>query len=127
MKRKNAPCGNNCNACPKKKASDKEEYLRLVKLWHKVGFSDRPLPISEMSCKGCSVEKNCRYEVSACADEHRVDICSECKEFPCVKVGNMLLKTKEFAQKAKMVCTEEEYDSLRVAFFNKAKNLLREK
>lgn len=49
--------------------------------------------------------------------------CNQCKEFPCEKIMDMLNRSKKYQKKCKEVCSEEEYDALEKAFFDKESNL----
>ena len=49
--------------------------------------------------------------------------CNQCNEFPCEKINNMLKRSAQYKEKCKQVCTEQEYDVLCKAFFDKEKNL----
>ena len=48
---------------------------------------------------------------------------NQCKEFPCDKIIDMLERSKNYQKKCKEVCSEEEYDALEKAFFDKESNL----
>jgi hypothetical protein len=58
-----------------------------------------------------------------CTEKHGVEKCNQCKEFPCNKITGMLERSKKYQEKCKEVCSEEEYDALEKAFFDKESNL----
>ena len=71
-------------------------YFHLVaKLWYKVGFRNKIVSSEEISCKGCSPEKECSYNLIECIKNNKVQKCNECKNFPCDKINQMLERSKE--------------------------------
>ena len=38
----------------------------VAKLWYKVGFRNKIVSTEEISCKGCSPEKECSYNLIEC-------------------------------------------------------------
>lgn len=59
-------CGDNCSECPRYKAKTEEELKSVAKLWYKVGFRNKIVSSGEISCKGCSPEKECSYNLIEC-------------------------------------------------------------
>ena len=82
-----------------------------------------PYGIEEIACTGCSSHKQCTYHLVECIKEHNVEKCNQCAKFPCGKINDMLERSGEYQKRCKEVCSEEEYDMLEKAFFNKENNL----
>lgn len=122
-----AACGNDCAACPRYVAAPyektKERLEHTAELWMKIGYRDRVVSNEEISCGGCKPENWCRYKVIACTQEKGIANCGQCKEYPCANLKDCFEVTASFAQSCKKVCTEEEYEMLNRAFFEKEKNL----
>jgi hypothetical protein len=95
----------------------------VAKLWYKVGFRNKIVSTEEISCKGCSPEKECSYNLIECIKNNKVQKCNECKNFPCDKINQMLERSKEHQIRCKEICTKEEYEKLYNAFFEKEINL----
>lgn len=95
----------------------------MAELWYRVGWRDSAVPNEEIACSGCSTHKQCTYHLVECIREHKVEKCNQCYKFPCRKISDMLKRSKDYQQKCREVCTEQEYSSLEKAFFNKEENL----
>lgn len=125
-----AACGNDCSSCPRyiKKPYTKteEELARTAKLWYKIGYRDHIVTNEEISCMGCKENTWCRYKVFECASENHIDNCGQCREYPCDTIRECFEGTKTFEPFCKEVCTEEEYEIMKRAFFEKRENLDRE-
>ncbi len=122
-----AACGNDCSACPRYAAHPCEktehELLHTAELWMKIGYRDHIVSTEEISCLGCGPENWCRYRIVRCCEERRIKNCAECVEYPCEKLEACFAVTKSFEPICRRVCTGEEYERLRKAFFEKAENL----
>ena len=116
-------CGDNCSECPRYNAKTENELKSVAELWYKVGFRNKIVSIDEISCKGCSPEKECSYNLIECIKNNKVQKCNECKNFPCDKINQMLERSKEHQIRCKEICTKEEYEKLYNAFFEKEINL----
>lgn len=120
-------CGDNCSVCPRYVATqsgDVEQLRKVAVLWYRVGLRDEVVPPEELTCHGCSTENLCAYEdVRECAIEKGVKNCGECEDYPCEKVLKVFKWTESFVERCKEKCSEEEYESLRKAFFSKKENL----
>lgn len=123
MSEKITLCGDNCIECPRYNAHSAQELKRVAELWYRVGWRDSVVPNEEIACSGCSTHKQCTYHLVECIREHKVEKCSQCYKFPCRKISDMLKRSKEYQQRCREVCTEQEYSSLAKAFFNKEENL----
>ena len=115
--------GYNCIACPRYNAHSKEELEQVAKLWYRVGWRDRIVSADEIACSGCSSHKQCTYGLVACIKEHQVNKCNQCIEFLCNKITDMLEQSKMYQSKCEEVCSQEEYEQLEKAFFDKENNL----
>jgi hypothetical protein len=80
------PCGIYCGECEAHKAKDDPALMEYMK-------SSKVLKTELLPCPGCrTVKGKClavdgTCETYACANEHAVDFCFECKEFPCAKLN----------------------------------------
>lgn len=122
-----AACGNDCSACPRYTAHPYEktevELSHTAELWMKIGYRDHICSSEEISCSGCKPENWCRYRVVGCCAEIGIATCAECLSYPCKNLEECFAVTASFAPACRRVCTEDEYESLRKAFFEKERNL----
>lgn len=116
-------CGDNCIECPRYNAHSDEELKKVAELWYRVGWRNSIISNKEISCSGCSSHKQCTYKLVECTKEHNVEKCNQCSEFPCLKISDMLKRSEEYQKKCMKVCTDQEYNSLARAFFDKENNL----
>jgi hypothetical protein len=120
-------CGDNCDLCPRFKAtkSGKIEVLEKVKeLWVKTGLRDNSISASELSCSGCTRNKYCgSKELLNCVINHGIQNCGYCKSYPCEIILKSINKTENWVLNIKGKCTEEEYEVLSKAFCMKKENL----
>ena len=125
MEEKITLCGDDCMACPRYNAHSDEELYSVAELWYRVGWRDRIVTNEEIKCTGCHVHKQCTYQLVNCTKEQGVEKCNQCNKFPCDKISQMLLRSQEYQNRCREVCTASEYGKLNRAFFNKEKNLLK--
>ncbi len=122
-----AACGNDCSVCPRYNKApfekSEEELHRTAVLWHKIGYRDHVVTNEEISCSGCTSDNWCRYKVIRCCEEHGVSNCGECNLYPCDNIKECFEVTASFIPKVKEVCTDEEFEILKKAFFEKKENL----
>ena len=122
-----AACGNDCSACPRYCAhpyeKTAEELRHTSELWKKIGYRERVVSEAEISCNGCRPENRCRYHVVKCCTERGIENCSECSSYPCDVMRECFSVTMSFEPGCRKVCTDDEYEQLRKAFFEKEKNL----
>ena len=122
-----AACGNDCSACPRYVShpyEKPEEKLRhTAELWMKIGYRDHVVTNEEIACTGCKAENWCRYHVVKCCEEKGIKTCADCSEIPCETLKECFAVTASFEPKSRLVCTDEEYERLKRAFFEKEKNL----
>lgn len=123
-----AACGNDCSACPRyvtppyEKSED--ELHRTAVLWKKIGYRDHVVTNEEIACTGCKPENWCRYHVVKCCEEKGIETCAECPAFPCQNMEACLEVTGSFEPNCRKACSEEEYEKLKRAFFEKKQNLI---
>lgn len=126
-----ASCGNDCSACPRyvKHLYGKtgEELRHTAELWLKIGYRDHIVSNEEIACTGCKPENWCRYNIVKCCDEQNIPTCAQCGAYPCEKLSECFTVTKSFEPICRKVCTDEEFEQLRRAFFEKAENLDKQK
>ena len=122
-----AACGNDCAACPRYVTHPYEktegELRHAAELWMKIGYRDHVVTNEEISCTGCKPENWCRYHVVKCCEDRGIHTCADCIEYPCDNMRECFTVTKSFAPKCKEVCTDEEYQQIKTAFFEKEDNL----
>ncbi|MBQ5330402.1 MAG: DUF3795 domain-containing protein [Oscillospiraceae bacterium] len=127
MNRIIAACGNDCASCPRYTAhpceKTDEELRAAAGLWQKIGYRDRVVSKEEISCMGCRPDNWCRYRIVGCCADKGINNCSECREFPCGTVKECFEVTGSFEPKCREVCTAEEYERMKTAFFEKERNL----
>lgn len=121
-----AACGNDCAACPRYIAhpfeKTDEELQHTAVLWMEIGYRDHIVTNEEIACNGCRPENRCRYQVVKCCAGRGIKNCGECEVFPCSKIKECFETTQSFEPKCRQVCTDEEYEQLKKAFFEKEKN-----
>lgn len=125
MKEKITLCGDNCIACPRYNANSDEELQAVAELWYRVGWRDRIVSSEEINCTGCHSHKQCTYQLVDCTKEHEIEKCNQCNSYPCDRISQMLVRSKEYQVRCKEVCTPDEYKQLAKAFFDKKNNLAR--
>lgn len=125
-----AACGNDCAVCfryvkpPYEKTE--EELRHTAELWYNIGYRDRVVTDGEIACTGCQKDNWCRYQVAACVSERGIEHCGKCSQYPCEQILECFRVTKSFDNACRMACTEEEYQRMKQAFFEKEKNLTSE-
>lgn len=115
-------CGDDCSVCPRYNANTDEELKQVAELWFKVGWRDRVVSNEKIKCTGCSMDKKCVYQLIECVEAHDVQKCNQCNEFPCEKTADVLRISKKSQKKCKEICSEQEYEVLEKAFFEKEEN-----
>lgn len=120
-------CGDDCLYCPRYLAtrSGKEEELEKVKaLWLRLGLKDPASPARDFACCGCTPENDCAYsELRACVQRKGVESCGLCDAYPCGLVNAAFEKSDRLCAQAALVCTPEEMELFKKAFFSKRENL----
>jgi len=122
-----AACGNDCSLCPRYNkepfAKSDEELSRTAELWYKIGYRDHIVSNDEISCQGCTEDNWCRYNVVKCVHEKNIVNCGQCNDYPCANIKECFAVTSSFELQCKEACTEEEYEIMKRAFFEKEQNL----
>lgn len=125
-----AACGNDCAACPRYVAhpyeKTDEELRHTAQLWMKIGYRDHIVTDEEISWRGCKPENWCRYRVVKCCEDRGIKTCADCRKYPCDNMKECFEVTRSFMPKCREVCTDEEFQQLNTAFFEKEKNLSHE-
>ncbi len=120
-------CGDDCAYCPRYAATQSgsaEELEKVKELWARLGLRDPDFPADDMACFGCKAQNSCAYsELRACACGKGIDNCGLCDGYPCGLIGSAWVKSERLHSHARNVCTLEEMDTLRKAFFSKRQNL----
>lgn len=116
-------CGDDCLKCPRYNAATDKELAHIAELWYKIGWRDSVLSAEEMRCEGCAPGKKCTYGLVECTSGHNVSKCSECAEFPCAKIDELLDRSHGYEKKCAEICSPGEFETIKAAFFNKEINL----
>ncbi len=80
-----APCGIHCGLCPLNKALGDENLKALL-------AKRLNLPLEKVGCRGCrAVDGHCpvigeQCATWLCAKDKEVEFCSDCGDFPCVRL-----------------------------------------
>lgn len=109
--------------CPRYNAHSDDELKAVAELWHRIGWNKTIVTNDEIRCQGCSSHKQCTYHLVECIKEHHIEKCNQCDAFPCDKISDMLIRSKEYQERCKRICSKQEYYCLEKAFFNKECNL----
>jgi hypothetical protein len=124
-------CGDNCLYCPRYLAtlSGKAEELERVKeLWVRLGLREPSFPAQNLVCYGCHPDNDCAYsELRACVHGKGIERCGLCEAYPCQIVSAVFEKSERLRPKALSICTPDEKELLRKAFFSKRENLGKKK
>ncbi len=120
-------CGNNCTLCPRFMPKSDSELINTAKLWYKIGYRDKIVSNEEIACYGCTSDNFCRYSIVQCTQEHNLENCGQCENYPCERITEAFDKTILFKPMCKEQCTKQEYEMMREAFFCKKDNLDRER
>lgn len=123
MKERITLCGDNCALCPRFNAHSDKELRAVAELWYKIGFRESVASNEDIACSGCSSDKSCTYKMLECATKHSVNKCNQCADFPCGKISEMLKLSAENQKRCRKICSKEEYEILKKAFFEKEQNL----
>ena len=119
-------CGDMCDHCPRYIATQlgsKDKLAEVALLWHKMGASPTLLTPEEMVCHGCSPAKKCPFGMAQCASEKKLNHCGECDDYPCPILKARFDLIPELSERSKGVCTQEQYDLVYKAFWQKKENL----
>lgn len=117
-------CGDDCAVCPRYLAKTEEELHETALFWQKAGWRDRVLSNEEIRCRGCGSRGTCSFILLPCTKEHGVTACRACGEYPCAKIDDMLLRSAVKKAQCRAACdTEEEFEMLCRAFYQKEENL----
>lgn len=116
-------CGNDCSVCPRYYTNSDKKLLRTAELWHQIGYRDRVVSIDEIRCDGCKPENWCRYEIIKCVTSNEIANCGQCETYPCKKINETFDKTMTFESNCKKYCTNQEFEIMKKAFFEKRENL----
>lgn len=123
IKEKITLCGDNCLECPRYNAKTEEKLRRVAELYFRVGWRDSIVSNDDICCTGCSSHKICTYNLVDCIKVHNVEKCNQCINFPCEKINAMLERSAQYQKKCQELCSDEEYQMLKKAFFEKENNL----
>ncbi len=121
-----AACGNDCTHCPRFIASannDADELMAVAGLWYRCGFRATVVSAEEIKCYGCKTSPSCRYEIRECVNDHQIENCGQCKDYPCGRIKQAFKRTALFAQVLRDKLSPTEFQSFSDAFWCKRDNL----
>ena len=122
-------CGNNCLDCPRSSATmrnNAELFSELLHLYVKAGLRPKGTTVEDLRCEGCATVKKCVYsDLKACANEHLVENCGECRRYPCARIESVFKKSEAMKNTMKMALTSCEMGLFGDVFFRKEENLNR--
>jgi hypothetical protein len=119
-------CGDTCSVCPRYQATinnDAKKLAYLAELWYRLGFRDHVVKPHEMTCKGCSRDKDCTHGINNCPEIASINNCGECSHYPCDKINKVFERTNFVNKTCKDKCSTSEYIILDRAFLSKKKTL----
>ena len=128
--KKIAYCGDCCTYCLRFIATlsgNREKLKDVAFLMKKVGWRYNLDDPEKMKCEGCQDVEKCEYGVKECCIERNIENCGKCIEYPCSKIEKAFEITEINVEKFKTFLSKEEYDLFRIAFFQKKKNLEKER
>lgn len=118
-----AACGNNCSKCPRHLPKSEAQLIETAKLWFDIGYRDSVVSTGEISCHGCHADNWCRYGIVKCASDNKMATCGHCTHYPCDNIKKCFESTLKWLPKCRAVCSDEQFEQLQAAFFNKKENL----
>ena len=121
-----APCGDDCNLCPRYLAIEdhSEERLREVAaMWRMVGWGDVEKAPEGITCNGCESVEFCGLGCKKCTEEKSIDNCGECPDYPCENMLKIFERNVKEAQICKENFPEKDRDLYQRAFWDKKKRL----
>ena len=120
-------CGDNCIYCPRNIATQTksaQKFDEVKELWVRLGLRDPAFPAQDLVCSGCKPENKCAYpEVRTCVYEKEIENCGFCRVYPCELINVVFERSEQIYAHATQVCTSNEMDALKKAFFSKRQNL----
>lgn len=121
-----APCGDDCNICPRYlaiKDSSEERLKEVAAMWQMVGWGNVEKAPEGITCSGCESVEFCGLGFKECVRKKNIDNCGECPDYPCERV----LKIFQNNQKEAIICQEnfpeKDRELFTRAFFDKKKRL----
>ncbi len=85
-----APCGIDCSLCDIRRAKSEPELMEKILVWFK---NERKLDLKpeQITCDGCLGDRSHHWSadcgiLKCSVDEHKLQSCSDCGEFPCERL-----------------------------------------
>ncbi|MBE5794842.1 MAG: DUF3795 domain-containing protein [Clostridiales bacterium] len=117
-------CGDDCAVCPRYLAQTEDELQQTAIFWHKAGWRDHVVSNEEIRCAGCGTRGACAFMLMPCLREKGLDRCTQCREHPCGKIVDMLVKSAQKEAQCSAACGDERFFAMmKRAFYEKEKNL----
>ena len=118
-----AACGNDCSICPRFMPKTEAQLKSTAELWYKIGYRDHLVDNEEIKCNGCTTDNWCRHGIVGCTSERQLENCGQCEDYPCPRIKEAFENTAKFIPDCRKCCTDEEFQIMKKAFFEKKKNL----
>jgi len=97
-----APCGIDCSACDIRRAKSEPELLKNILDWFK---NERKLDLKpeQITCDGCLGDRSKHWSadcsiLKCSVDDHGLDSCSDCAEFPCERLEKWAERDARYAE-----------------------------
>ncbi len=120
-------CGDDCAHCPRYIATQEGNPAKLEQvreLWVRLGLREPSFPAEEFACYGCASEAKCAYpELRQCAVTKHIANCGLCEDYPCELIEAAFGKTRTLESKIAGLCSPNELETLKQAFFYKKRTL----
>lgn len=120
-------CGLDCSACYRYQATqsgDAEELERVKRFYVRIGLLQEAFPAANLACSGCGPANRCAYpDVRSCAISRAVSNCGCCSDYPCDKIKVVFTQKATWIDDIRSKCTDEEYATLKKAFYSRQSNL----
>lgn len=96
-----APCGLNCAACTIYRAKSEPNVMNAILKWFREERK-RELAPEKIHCDGCLGDRSRHWSadcgiLKCVVDEHGLDSCSRCNEFPCGRLETWAQKDAGYA------------------------------
>lgn len=123
---KMAPCGVDCNSCPRYLAKNEDNEKRLkevAEMWRMVGWGNVEEAPEGVTCDGCESIQVCGLGFTECVREKHINNCGECPDYPCERMLKRLDRNVEEARISRENFPERDRGLYQRAFWDKKKRL----
>ncbi|MGE5580311.1 MAG: DUF3795 domain-containing protein [Bacillota bacterium] len=97
-----APCGIDCSTCHIYRAKHEPEIMKDILDWFR-NERKKELSPEQVRCGGCLGDRASHWsadcDILQCSvDNHKINSCSECGEFPCDRLGKFAQGGPKYAE-----------------------------